>query len=233
MNSDKLMPRTVGADLPWTIFFPGWATDHRVFDYLDLPTNRLIPLEPFTPHVGDELAAFIRANELAPINIIGWSLGGFVATDFARRFPKLVGHLILCGVRFRYSDEQIEATRRGVLDDRERFLKSFYRQCFLPAQKECYQRFYDELMPYYLDEMNTNRLIASLDYLAQAEINVDSLSNHSICLIHGAKDIVAPPEEAIAIAECVTNAQFHLLPNAGHAAFLTAESKGIIERCLR
>ncbi|MHB9037695.1 MAG: alpha/beta fold hydrolase [Armatimonadota bacterium] len=232
MNSDKLVLQTVEDALPWTVFFPGWATDHRLFDNLDLPTNRLIPLEPFSPLVCDELAAFIRANGLAPVNIIGWSLGGFIAADFAGRFPELVGRLILCGVRFRYPAEQIEATRRGVLDDRERCLRSFYRQCFLPVQKEDYQRFRDELMPCYLKEMSVERLIASLERLAGVEMNADSLSNHPICLIHGDRDVVAPVDEAIAIAQNAANVQLHVLPNAGHAAFLTAESKGIIQKCL-
>lgn len=232
MDSGSILLHKIGDGFPLTVFFPGWATDYRVFDDLDLPTNRLLPLEPFSQSIHEELAACIRDNGLDTVTLMGWSLGGFVAVEFAMRFPEMVSSLILCGVRLRYPAEQIETTRRGVLDDRERFLTSFYRQCFLPAQKEDYQRFRDELMPCYLNEMNADRLLASLDYLAQVEMNADCLPVHPICMIHGAQDIVAPVHEAIAIAESADSVQLQVLPDAGHAAFLTAESWGIVQQCL-
>lgn len=233
MDSNSILLRKIGKGLPLTVFFPGWATDHRVFDDLDLPTNRLLPLEPFSESIHDELANYIRTSELAPVTLMGWSLGGFVAAEFARQFPELVSQLILCGVRFRYSAEQIEATRRGILDNRERFLTTFYRQCFLPSQKEDYQRFRGELVQCYLNKMSTDCLLISLDYLAQVEMNADSLPIHPICMIHGDQDVVAPVYEAMAIAESAESAQLHIIPNAGHAAFLTAASKEILQRCVR
>lgn len=233
MDSDSILLQKVGDDLPLTVFFPGWATDYRMFDSMNLPTNRLFPLEPFSQGVHDELAACIRANGAAPVTLIGWSLGGFVAADFAGRFPELVNNLILCGVRIRYPAEQIEAARCGISDDKERFLTSFYRQCFLPAQKEDYQRFRGELMPYYLKEMTVDHLLTSLDYLAQIEMRADGLSAHPIFMVHGAQDVVAPVHEAVEIAENADNVQLRILQNAGHAAFSTAESMGIIRQCLR
>lgn len=233
MDSDNLLLQKIGEGLPLTVFFPGWATDFRVFDDMDLPTNRLFPLEPFSESIHDTLAHYLCTNGLIPVILAGWSLGGFIAAEFARQFPGMVRQLVLCGVRLRYPPEQIEATRHSVLNDRERFLTSFYRQCFLPAQKEDYHRLRDTVLSRYMSEMNTDHLLTSLDCLAQVEMSKDRLPGCPICIIHGDQDLIAPVHEAAAIAEGVDNAQLHIIPNAGHAAFLTEESKEIIQECLR
>lgn len=233
MNSDSFLMREVRGASDSTVFFPGWATDFRVFDNLDLPTNRLLPLDPFSRGLPDELAAHIRAKGLGCVTLIGWSLGGFVGVDFARRFPELVSRLILCGVRQRYPADQIEAMRRGILDDKERALASFYRQCFLPARKKDYQWFRDELAPHYFKEMSIGHLVESLDCLAQAGISPESLPSHPICMIHGDRDIVAPVSEAAAIAEGAGNVELHIMRDTGHAAFLTQDSQEVIRQWLR
>ena len=232
MDSGSILLQKVGDDLPMTVFLPGWATDYRVFDSMDLSTNRLFPIDPLSPSLCGELSAFIRAHGLAPVALMGWSLGGFVAVDFARSCPDLVSDLLICGVRRHYPVQQIDATRRSILDNRERFLASFYRQCFLPAQKDDYHWFRDQLLGRYVEEMDADHLLTSLDYLAQVRMEADSLPARPICMIHGYLDLVAPVHEAEALAKEAGNVQLSVLPNAGHAAFLTTEARLVIERWL-
>jgi pimeloyl-ACP methyl ester carboxylesterase len=47
--------------------------------------------------LADTAAAFIRAIGLARADVLGWSMGGFVAQRLAIRHPRAVSHLILAG----------------------------------------------------------------------------------------------------------------------------------------
>lgn len=198
---------------------------------MDLPTNAVIPLEPFNREFAGDLAACIKDVGLGRVHLFGWSLGGFIALEFAAEYPELVENVVVCGVRRRYSSEQIEATRTGVLENRERFLKSFYKSCFLPAQKDDFLHFKRDLMPTYLEDMDERALLDSLDLLSECEIAAERLPSCQICAIHGQHDIVAPVSEMISISDA-SNVELHIIPNAGHAAFLSPDSKTIAERWL-
>lgn len=44
---------------------------------------------------GEDLAGLIRALDLAPANVLGWSSGSFAALHAARLHPELIGRLVL------------------------------------------------------------------------------------------------------------------------------------------
>ncbi len=50
---------------------------------------------PMLDKVRDGLAAYIRKNKLDKPVIVGHSLGGFVALDFASRYPELAGKIVI------------------------------------------------------------------------------------------------------------------------------------------
>jgi len=222
----------VGDGLPAAVFLPGWASDERIFSGLDWPANRLLAKGPPSGELHGELARYIRSRGLAPVSLFGWSLGGFMAVEFSRLFPDLVSQLILCGVRRGYAPQEIALAKAGVSAQREMFLASFYRRCFLPAQKEDFRRFRAKLMPRYLREFGTDELLRSLDYLAQARIRPEDLGGHPVCLLHGLHDKVAPVEEARAIAAAAVRVRLHVLPHGAHAAFLTPPARPILASCL-
>src|SRR5689334_19825809 len=45
--------------------------------------------------LGDDAAEFIRKLNLAPANVMGWSMGTFIAQELVLRHPDLVRRLIL------------------------------------------------------------------------------------------------------------------------------------------
>src|SRR5260370_39429327 len=47
--------------------------------------------------MGDHLAAFLNALGLAQVDLLGFSVGGYVAQSFVLRYPHLVGRLVLAG----------------------------------------------------------------------------------------------------------------------------------------
>lgn len=50
---------------------------------------------PLLDRVRDQLAAYIRDNKLEKPVIVGHSLGGYVALDFASKYPELPGKLVI------------------------------------------------------------------------------------------------------------------------------------------
>ena len=202
------------------VLLPGWATDWHIFEGLRLDFNQIVP-EHFAP-VGfaDGLSDFLKKIDCGPVTILGWSLGGFAAVDFASAYPNLVSHLVLVGIRRRYPAQQIEQTRQSLLAGKQHCLTEFYSQCFLPSQKDAYLSFSDELMPRYLAEIKTADLLDGLDYLSTAEINPEKLSLCRTTIVHGMQDLVAPPEEAQWLSEQADEIELHVLASAAHAAFL-------------
>jgi pimeloyl-ACP methyl ester carboxylesterase len=85
------------ADLNWSLAMPVLASRFRVVapdlrgHGRGLPTSRFDGAE-----CADDLAAIIRALELGPVIVVGYSLGGLVAQLFARRHPDLIAGLVLC-----------------------------------------------------------------------------------------------------------------------------------------
>lgn len=47
--------------------------------------------------MADEVAYFIEALNLEEVDLLGLSMGGFIAQDFTLKYPKLVHQLILVG----------------------------------------------------------------------------------------------------------------------------------------
>jgi len=206
------------------VLLPGWATDTRIFSPLELPFNLITPHRLITRDI-DSLAVYLPTIGCDRVLLIGWSLGGFAAMNFARRFPHLVAHQVLIGIRRHYPDDQLGEIDEALRDDPPRCLTGFYRQCFLPAQRKDYRWFRAALEPAYLRDFYEHELHDGLYALAEAEVMSDMLTCCPTTIIHGEQDIIAPAAEARELA-AQTGTPFHLLPNTGHAAFLSDEFTG-------
>ena len=211
-----------GDGAPTVVLLPGWATDGRVFAGLfpDATTATTGPLRP--EGFPRRLAAFLdRSGARAPVTLVGWSLGGFLAAEFAREHPERVGRAILVGVRRAYPAADVEAVRVGVLRDRAACLSGFYAQCFFPTQTASFRRFRAGLQREYLRGMDEATLLSGLSYLAGARLSGDLLPRCPVVLVHGERDVVAPAAEAEGLARESGRAVFLRIPGASHAAFLS------------
>ncbi len=210
-----------GGSAPAAVLLPGWATDSRVFDGLfpDVAVVRVSgPLRP--EGFPDRLAAFLDAAAAGPVTVAGWSLGGFLAAEFAIRHPERVRRLVLAGVRRRYPEGDVEAVRARLLRDRRACLADFYTQCFFPSRMAACRSFRAGLQEEYLREMDDAALLEGLSYLAGTEFPSQALASFPATIVHGGKDAVAPPSEAEALAREAAGASFLLLPDAPHAVYL-------------
>ena len=218
MSPDEFIK--AGSGNPSVVLLPGWATDGRVFDGLfpgvaTVTTGVLRP-EGFTRR----LSSFLDRSARAPVAIVGWSLGGFLAAEFAREYPEKVRSVVLVGIRRGYPEGAVEAVSRSLSADRNACLTSFYAQCFYPSQMTAYRRFRVGLQGSYLRELDGGALRDGLSYLASAGLSAGTLPTCPVTIVHGEKDVVAPLAEAESVARECGNASFHPLPGAAHAAFL-------------
>ncbi|MFH0731556.1 MAG: malonyl-ACP O-methyltransferase BioC [Candidatus Omnitrophota bacterium] len=200
------------------VFVPGWATDYRIFDSLKQDCNCLIP-ESFHPFdFKERLLNALKKNSIERLSLFGFSLGGFVAAEFAFEFPKLVDELVLVGIRKRYDPLAIETIKQKLLKNKNAFLYTFYSQCFY--NKDAFSFFKKNLLKIYCDCMELDYLLETLEYLKNSRITSQMLKAiKSVKIMHGEFDAIAPIEEARDIARSLNNAEFACLQNEGHIPY--------------
>lgn len=210
-----------GGGDPSVVLLPGWATDGRIFDGV-FPGVTAVTTGALRPEgFPRRLAAFLDRAARGPVTVVGWSLGGFLAAEFAREFPDRVRRLVLAGIRREYPEEDVARMLRSLSEHPGACLSSFYAQCFFPSQLPAYRRFRSALQPAYLGEMDSGVLREGLRYLSTARLSGDAFPPCPVAIVHGEDDAVAPLAEAGGVARSIRHAAFHPVPGASHAVFLS------------
>ena len=204
------------------VFLPGWGFAGRIIalthpDICWLTTEHFI--RPATL-VGD-LTAFLAAENILSVNLIGWSLGANLALDFALDQPEKIASLTLCSLRRQWPAPEIEAIRAELARQPESFLISFYRKCFL-GYKKLHTVFHQELEGHFVHEARQDpaALEEGLQALADFTFPADDLLRRRLDgidthVIHGRKDVVAPVDQRGEIPRARTK----IIKNGGHAVF--------------
>ena len=201
---------------------PGWASDHRIFTTLDLKFNYLVPVQ-FSPFTFEE--AFLRElkeNNISKVSIFGWSLGGFVASDFASRHKDMVDEVVLVSVRKKYKIEALAEIRKHLKRSKRGYLYKFYNQCF--SGKDNANWFKENLLKAYCRELDLGYLLEGLDYLGNVELSPECLNDISkVTIIHGGADQIAPIAEATRVKDNLRHARFVEMDETGHMPFLNRD----------
>jgi len=208
------------------VLVPGWATDYRIFNALDLDYNYLLPiaLNPFD--FKDSLAGFLKASSIDRVSLFGWSQGGFIASGFASDNPEKIDELILSSMRRRYDKKVLEDIGFKVKKNKRAFLYRFYLDCFSPGDNPGLVWFKENLLKQYMDTMSVECLMEGLEYLSNAQMKHESLSGvRKIRIFHGAEDRIAPLEEALEIKSSLARAEFICMNGSGHLLFLNPDFK--------
>ena len=218
----------VGEGDPSVVLLPGWATYGRIFDGV-LPGVTAVTTGPLRPEgFSRRLAAFLDRTARGPVTVVGWSLGGFLAAEFARGYPDRVRRVVLVGIRREYPEGDVEAVLRSLSADPGGCLSGFYTRCFYPSQIPAYRRFRGRLQAAYLREMDGEALREGLSYLASARLSRGTLPACPVAVVHGEDDVIAPFAEAEGVARECGNVAFHPLPGAAHAAFLADGFRAVV-----
>ena len=204
------------------VLIPGWATDYRIFDSLDIKFNYLLPIE-FLPFTFEKiLLRALREYRIAKISLFGWSLGGFWAAEFASKYSYLIDELILVSIRKKYRAQELARIKSYLTKNKEGYLYKFYTQCFYREDRLYWFR--ENLFENYCRKFDLDYLFTGLDCLKAQEISPEVLKGiRKIKIIHGEFDRIAPMKEALDIKNSLTQAKFIRLRRTGHIPFLETD----------
>jgi malonyl-CoA O-methyltransferase len=201
------------------VFLPGWGFDGRITALATPPRPWLTTCRPTAPaEILAGLAEALEQYRIESLVLVGWSLGAYLALDLAAAHPEKVSAVYLLAARDHWPAAEIAAIRQGISEDRDAFLRSFYRKCFL-GYRQAGQAFREQLEGQLIG-IPAPILNAGLDYLDEirlaARLRPLAGLDLPIYLLEGGKDIIAPPSDSP-----VLGAPFHqLFRHGGHPLFL-------------
>ena len=205
---------------------PAFSERFRVLRFDNRGAGRTdAPDEPYSMRqMADDSAALLEALGIEKAHVLGVSMGGMIAQEFAINHPDRIDKLVLACTRAkptgarRLAAELQRATRLADLGPRER--EAYGMPWGMTATFMQDQRRVDERIelaardPY---PMQPHAYIRQLE-ATMAHDTVDRL--HEVraetMVIVGAEDILTPPWESDAIVERIPNASKRLLPRGGH-----------------
>ena len=208
------------------LLIPGWATDYRIFSSLDLNYNYLLPVNFSCTNFAKDLSGELDKRGIEKIFILGWSLGGFLAYDFALENPERVKGLSLLSICRGFNQAILENARSGIKRNKRAFLYKFYLDGFSKSDREGVNWFRNYLLNDYLQGMESQQLLAGLDYLYRARIIPESLARiKGVRVYHGEDDLIVPLKEACQVSPFLEKGAFICLSGLGHALFLNHRFK--------
>lgn len=203
------------------------AADHEVILFDNAGVGTSGGETPFSVvEMTDHCVAFCRALDLNAINVVGFSLGGMIAQQLAIDHPQLVQRLILLGTGPR-GGEGMTFTELSAEEQVApvAFLLSAF---FSPSEasqtagrkyaKRLESRKEDRDLP-----VSRDSAVAQLAAIREwgtipATNRFATLKNitHPTLIIHGNKDIVVMPINALILAEHLPNAQLIVYSDSSH-----------------
>jgi pimeloyl-ACP methyl ester carboxylesterase len=210
------------------VLVPGWATDYRIFDSLGLGYNYLLTTRVYPFDFNQALLGQLDELKLGKVSLFGFSLGGFLAAEFAASFPEKINELILLGVRKGYEPKNLEDIKSAIRKNRKAWLYKFYLNCFSRGDTQGLAWFKQNLLKEYTRNLSLDELVWGLDYLARHTFRPESLRGiEKIRIFQGSQDKIVPLEEALQIKSGLPEARFILLSDLGHLSFLNPSFKKI------
>jgi pimeloyl-[acyl-carrier protein] methyl ester esterase len=162
--------------------------------------------------------------------VVGWSMGGMMALEWARSVPDCVRGVFAIGVTDQFIrsprspdgwDERVlRRMERRLPDDPAQVLADFDRRMFSPAEEKAgwpdrwCQSYRNQQQP------DVSGLLVGLDYLRRLSF-LDSPLPVSVFLLHGEDDSICPVSGARRLARTLPKAELTVWKDAGHLPFWT------------
>jgi pimeloyl-ACP methyl ester carboxylesterase len=191
-------------------------------------------LDHWDPAVARHAADFIRALDLKTIDLLGFSLGGYVAQSFVIQSPDLVRRLVLVGTGPRGGEppNDPQVAHHAALtapNTGESPLEAFLYLFFAPSSrsqaagnafwqrrhlrsKEVDRPSSEQTMAAQLAAIKDWKLIRGERYSELGSID------HPTLVVNGSNDIMVPSINSFTLSQRIRNAQLILYPDSGHGA---------------
>jgi pimeloyl-ACP methyl ester carboxylesterase len=175
-----------------------------------------------------DCAGFLHALGLTTVDFLGFSLGGMVAQQIASSHPEMLRRMILCGTGPRGGEKMTftELSADEVNDPVALVLTSLFAPS--DASQAAGHAYMDRLNRREADRDTPVTMTAAAAELrairewgeipTAGRYAMLSAIRQPTLIVHGAKDIVVDPVNAIVLEENLCDARLLILPDAGHAA---------------
>jgi len=207
----------------WKKALPELAKHHQVivFDNRGSGLTETTADEFTIATLGDDAAGLLEVLGIRKAHVVGWSMGGNVAQEFALRHPEKVGALVLMSTymkspaRSRFAlDVLIHAVREGA--SMETFMM------MMQAWGSTNSAF-EGKAPSWKNEAGADHLL-SIEGFARQKLALDGFDTRTrarqisfpTLVVHGTEDIMVPPQFGQDLAGQILGAELHWVPGAGH-----------------
>ena len=177
--------------------------------------------------MAQDAISFIKTLGYPKVNLLGFSMGGFIAQEIVETQPQLVNKLILVGTGPQGSEGLSEVGNKissiANLDPEEQFLQSLFTPSAQSRQlgKESFARISSKKERRDLSlskEAFVAELTAVLGWAQPDSIafsRATNVSNHTL-IVAGKNDLLVPIVNPIRLYQAMPNSRLLLLPDAGH-----------------
>lgn len=180
--------------------------------------------------MAQDAASFIKTLGYSKVDILGFSMGGFVAQELIETQPQLVGKLILVGTGPQGSEGLSEIGQKlqgaATLSPEEVFLVGFfspsdYSRGLGKASFDRIQAKKEGRDPAISKESFTAEFTAVLGWAAQSPTAIEKAKSVSnpVLIVDGNYDFFIPVVNPLKLYQTLPNARLLMLPDAGHASF--------------
>lgn len=171
----------------------------------------------------DDLHEILDALSITePVTLCGLSMGGYIAWQFAQKYPGQLGRLIVCDTKATPDTEPTRANRleladRVMKEGPEFFVDGMLPKLFAAAILETNSTLVDQTRNVILRTNPQAIAAAALGMAARPDMTA-TLSDIAVptLVICGAEDQITTTQDMKKLAEQIPNAQYEVIMGAGH-----------------
>jgi 3-oxoadipate enol-lactonase len=216
-----ILVNSLGTDLrSWDRVVSQLDADYAILRY-DKRGHGLSDVTPGPYAIADhteDLNALLHYLEIETCALVGTSVGGMIALDYASKHPQNVRALVLCDTAGRIGSHEGWSTRiaaiqsRGLATVAEELVPRWFASDFAQRHPDTYQGMLNMLA-----RMPEAGYIATCEALRDGDLRgkVSAIHTKTLVLV-GADDLATPPDQVRQLADGLPDAQFEMIENAGH-----------------
>jgi pimeloyl-ACP methyl ester carboxylesterase len=171
--------------------------------------------------MADDVYALVEKLELAPVVLVGLSMGGYVALAYIRKYPESVRGLVLADTRADADSDEARQNRQAMIDEVAASGPARVAELMLPKLLSKDGQEQAELVAEIrrmIETTSPGGIVGALRGMADRADSTDLLASIAVptLVVVGAEDAVTPPEIARELADRIPGAELEIIDDAGH-----------------